>query len=201
MQMNYTYTYPEFWLNYFEPGEIAFLLIWAYINTPNRSRKEGFFKVEVIDSSKGDEDDQFVEIGTGTELNDVLRIVGYSSGDVTPSHSGDWHTPPEGGEYVITSSEVESIHIFTEEVDESLEQKSISPDSTVTYREIFNLAEVAFENFLEGYFGLDIENPHSKKHATLLQKLPPKLEEKMKKVLEENRDVIRAKSMGKKWNI
>jgi hypothetical protein len=183
-----SYKWPEakFWLDKLEPEEICFLGLYSL-----DSNKEKLFeaKYEGPDYEESDEKgygslEMFFEFP-------IAKGQGYSTlsceirfrGDFTPYDSGDYYTPPEGGEYILKNIEIESAYYLDESEDKESELLETEYKSDfIKKADLVNIIEYfALNHISYGEDETDVKKPE----------IPPGLLEKCENIRNQNPDMLK----------
>jgi hypothetical protein len=193
-----SYKWPEakFWLDKLEPEEICFLGLYSL-----DSKKEKLFEAEY----EGPDDEEPNEKGSGSfEMFFQFPIAkgqGYStlsceirfSGDFTPYDSGDYYTPPEGGEYILENIETESAYYLDESEDKEFEMLETEYKSGfIKKADLVNMIEYfALNNISYSEDETDVKKPE----------IPQGLLEKCENIRNQDPGFLRAHNMLNRFGI
>jgi hypothetical protein len=185
---NNAYKWPEakFWLDKLEPEEICFLGLYSL-----DSNKEKLFeaKYEGPDYEESDEKgygslEMFFEfpIAKGQGYSTLSCEIRFS-GDFTPYDSGDYYTPPEGGEYILENIEIESAYYLDESEDNESELLETEYKSDfIKKADLVNIIEYfALNHISYGEDETDVKKPE----------IPPGLLEKCENIRNQNPDMLK----------
>jgi hypothetical protein len=204
--MEFKYLDAEFWVEYLNPLEIAYLMMYAQAF---EKRNDLIGDAKLI-SSQTELDEEYDNGEYEYEfINEeyVVQLKFDYSIHTTEGHSGTYYDPPEGGEAFLDSLTVTSIYVWAgnEETDIDTSRvfdkcKSNGWDPTITYKDFHDLCEICAINTSE----LDMTTsllPDYRKMVATAKIFPQKLIDKIEAINVEHHKRIRNKRLNKKYGL